>query len=99
LSVLRAPVEPDGPDPGGQAINELVGGTPRLTSGLAVRHGQVMAQLEAARAELSKLRRAAADQSRLTEAARQESVMEVTERTIRKLADRYLTELHRADRS
>ncbi|WP_225847329.1 AAA family ATPase [Streptomyces sp. HPF1205] len=90
LSALRAPVEPDGPDPGSQAIDELDGAR-RLTSGLAERNGQVTAQLEAARAELSRLQRAEADQSRLTETARQDSVMEVTERTIHTLADRYLT--------
>jgi DNA repair exonuclease SbcCD ATPase subunit len=91
LNALRAPVEPDGPDPGVQPIAELAEAR-HLASDLAERHGQAAARLEAARTELSKLRRAAADQSRLITAARQEYVMEVAERTIRQLADRYLTD-------
>lgn len=90
LSALRAPVEPDGQDPGGDAITELAEAR-RLASGLAERHGQVAARLDAARTDLSRLRQAAADQSRLIAAARQESVLEVAERTIHQLANRYLT--------
>jgi DNA repair exonuclease SbcCD ATPase subunit len=91
LNALRAPVEPDGQDPGGEAIAELAEAR-RLASGLAERHGQAAAQLDAARTELSKLRQAAADQSRLIAAARQESLLEVAERTIHQLADRYLAD-------
>lgn len=91
LNALRAPVEPDGPDPGGGAIAELAEAR-RLASGLAERHGEAAARLEAARTELSGLRQAADDQSRLIVAARQASVLEVAERTIHQLADRYLTD-------
>ena len=91
LNALRPPVEPDGLDPGGQAIAELAEAR-RLTSDLAERHGQAAARLEAARTEHARLRRAAADQSKLVTAARQEIIMQVAERSIHRLADRYLTD-------
>ena len=91
LNTLRAPAEPDGQDPGDEAITGLADAR-RLASGLAERDGQAAARLDAARAELSRLRQAARDQSRLIAAARQDSVMEVAERTIHQLADRYLTD-------
>jgi DNA repair exonuclease SbcCD ATPase subunit len=91
LNALRVPVEPDGQDPGDEALAGLAGAH-RLTSGLAERHGQAAARLDAARTEVSRLRQAARDQSGLIAAARQENVMEVAERTIHQLADRYLTD-------
>ena len=91
LNALRAPVEPDGQDPGEEALAGLTEAR-RLASGLAERHGQAAARLDAARTEVSRLRQAAHDQSRLIAAARQENVMEVAERTIHQLADRYLTD-------
>jgi DNA repair exonuclease SbcCD ATPase subunit len=90
LNALRAPVEPDGQDPGDGALAGLAESR-RLASGLAERHGQATARLNAARTELSRLRQAARDRSSLIAAARQESLMEVAERTIHQLADRYLT--------
>jgi DNA repair exonuclease SbcCD ATPase subunit len=91
LNALRAPAEPDGQDPGDEALAHLAEER-RHASGLAERHGQAAERLDAARTELSKLRQAARDQSRLIAVARQDSVMEVGERTIQQLADRYLTE-------
>jgi DNA repair exonuclease SbcCD ATPase subunit len=91
LNALRAPMEPDGHDPGDEAITDLAEAR-RLASALAERHGQAAARLDAAGAELSRLRHAAQDQSKLIAVARQESVMEVAERTLRQLADRYLTD-------
>ena len=84
-------MEPDGQDPGDEVIAGLAEAR-RYASGLAERHGQAAARLDAARTELSKLRQAAHDQSRLIAAARQDIVMEVAERTIQQLADRYLTD-------
>jgi DNA repair exonuclease SbcCD ATPase subunit len=91
FNALRAPVEPDQPDPGDQAVAELVQAR-RLAVGHAERQGQAAARLDAARTELSRLRRAADDQAKLIAAARQDSVMDVAERTIHRLADRYLTD-------
>jgi DNA repair exonuclease SbcCD ATPase subunit len=91
LNALRAPLEPDGQDPGDEAITGLAEAR-RFASDLAERHGQAAARRDAARAELLRLREAARDQSKLIAVARQESLMEVAERTIRQLADRYLTD-------
>jgi len=91
LNALRAPVEPGGQDPGGEALAGLAVAR-GLASSLAERHGQAAARLDAARSELLRLRQAAHDQTRLIAAARQDSVMEVAERTIHQLADRYLTD-------
>ena len=91
LNALRAPAEPDGQDPGGEAIAELAEAR-RLASSLAERHGQAVARLDGARTELSRLRQAAHDQSKLIVAARQESALEVAENTIHQLVDRYLTD-------
>lgn len=91
LNALRAPAEPDGHDPGAEVIARLAEARQRA-SHLAERHGQAVALQAAASDELSGLRAAARDQSRLVAVARQDCVMEVAERTIERLADRYLTD-------
>jgi DNA repair exonuclease SbcCD ATPase subunit len=91
LNALRAPAEPDGQDPGDDVVVGLAEAR-GYTSVLAERRGQAAARLDAARTELSSLRQAARDRSKLIAAARQDSVMEVAERTIQQLADRYLTD-------
>ncbi|WP_338898560.1 AAA family ATPase [Streptomyces sp. TG1A-60] len=91
LNALHPPTEPGGDDPGAEAVTELAEARQRL-SDLAERHGDAAARLGAARSELARLRQAAHDQSTLVAAAREDTVMEVTEKTIHELADRYLTD-------
>jgi DNA repair exonuclease SbcCD ATPase subunit len=88
---LRTPVEPEHDDPGPQATTALADAR-QHASHLAERHGVLIAQLEAARRRLADLRRAAADQSALVAAAREDLVAEVTEKTLNAVADRYMTE-------
>jgi DNA repair exonuclease SbcCD ATPase subunit len=91
LNGLRAPVEPDSDDPGPDAVTALADARQRA-SDVAERHGALNAQLEEARRRLAGLRRAAADQSALAAAAREDLVAEVTEKTLNAVADRYLAE-------
>jgi DNA repair exonuclease SbcCD ATPase subunit len=91
LNELHAPVEPETDDPGPDAATALAEARQRA-SDLAERHGALIAQLEAARRTLADLRRAAADQSALVAAAREDLVAEVTEKTLNAAADRYLAE-------
>jgi DNA repair exonuclease SbcCD ATPase subunit len=91
LNGLRTPVEPDADDPGPDAVTALADAHQRA-SDLAERHGALNAQLEDARRRLAGLRRAAADQSALVAAAREDLVAEVTEKTLNAVADRYLAE-------
>jgi DNA repair exonuclease SbcCD ATPase subunit len=91
LNALHPPTEPVGEDPGAEAVTKLAEARQRL-SDLAEHHGDAAARLGAARSELVRLRQAARDQSTLIAAAREDMVMEVSEKTIHKLADRYLTD-------
>lgn len=91
LNELRAPVEPERDDPGPDAATALADARQR-ESDLAERHGAIIAQLEATRRTLADLRRAAADQSALVAAAREDLIAEVTEKTLNSVADRYLAE-------
>jgi DNA repair exonuclease SbcCD ATPase subunit len=91
LTELRAPIEPDQPDPGPRAAAALDNAR-RRASDLTERHGALTAQLQAARRQLADLRRAAEDQTALAAAAREDLVLEVTHKTLNAVADRYLSE-------
>jgi DNA repair exonuclease SbcCD ATPase subunit len=91
LNELRAPIEPDQPDPGRQAKAALDDARKRA-SDLAERHGALTAQLQAAQRQLAELRRAAEDQSALAAAAREDLFLEVTYKILNAVADRYLSE-------
>jgi DNA repair exonuclease SbcCD ATPase subunit len=73
LNGLLAPVEPDSDDPGPDAVTALTDARQRATDH-AERQGSLGAQLEEARQRLAGLRRAAADQSALAAAAREDLV-------------------------
>jgi DNA repair exonuclease SbcCD ATPase subunit len=91
LGRLRPPVEPEEPDPGPAAAAALAE-TQRRGVELAERHGAITAQLRAARQRLADLDSAAADQSALLAASREDAVLEVAETSMTALADRYLTQ-------
>ncbi|MEO7261510.1 MAG: AAA family ATPase [Jatrophihabitantaceae bacterium] len=91
LSKLRPPAEPDEADPGPAAAAELTDARGRSVE-LAERHGAVTAQLRAARQLLTDLGTAAAEDTELAAAAREDLVLEVTQSSMTALADRYLTQ-------
>lgn len=91
LGKLRPPSEPDEPDPGPAAATALADARRRGVE-LAERHGAITAQLRAARQRLAELDAAAADQSALLAASREDAVLEVAETSMTALADRYLTQ-------
>lgn len=91
LNEYRAPSEPERPDPGPEASIALAE-VRQQASELAERRGALNSQREAARLKLEELRRTAEDQSALEAAAREDLVVEVTQRTLNEVADRYLAE-------
>ncbi len=88
---LHPPVEPSHPDPGPQAITAVSDARARA-SDLAQVHGGLLARLDTMRNQLEDLRRAAADQAKLTHLATQDQLLEVVQRSVSQVADRYLTE-------
>ena len=88
---LRAPAQPDGPDPGPEAA-EQQGAARAQASRLAEQHGALTSTLEVAQNRLNELRRAADDQSALVVAARHDLVFDVTQKSLNAVADRYLAQ-------
>jgi DNA repair exonuclease SbcCD ATPase subunit len=91
LNQLHAPVEPKGADPGPEAAGTLAHARQRATE-LIERHGALTAKLEAAKKHLAELRRAAEDQTALVAAAREDLMIDITQKTMSAVADRYVTE-------
>jgi DNA repair exonuclease SbcCD ATPase subunit len=88
---LRPPTEPEYSDPGTHALTELRNARERTADSAQV-HGGLAARLEAARHELERLQTAAVDQAMLVRLAKEDLLLEVAQRSVAKVADRYLAE-------
>lgn len=89
LQRLRAPASPDQPDPGPGVLQALSERQHRLAL-LTERHGAVRARLDAAREELSSFQRAVSEQGELLDLSREDLLLEVTQRALNSVADRYV---------
>lgn len=91
LSRLVAPAEPEHPDPGPHAL-EVLREAREDSDAMAQAHGGALARVDAARRELEQLKAAASDQVNLVRLAREDVVLDVAQRSVTRVADRYLVE-------
>lgn len=91
LSALRAPAEPDEPDPGQQDGAPVATARQQLAE-TSERLGALSGRVEVARKELASLRQAASDHLALVSAEQEDVVLSIAQGSLAAVATRYMTD-------